>query len=352
MRREVITMFAALALVVPWATAQEPVPAPLEELETVLVLGEQPGPGLVKVSRDGHVMWVLATYGPLPKGMTWRTKEVEARLRESRELLLPPEVKVDADFSMFSLLTHIPSAYKAVTIPDGRKLGDVLPPATWRQWSMLSGRYGARSLDRLRPAFAIDALRERAYRSHQLEDGPEVVVLVRAIAKKQHVPIHKLPDVERVVKMKDLPGLLKVLAGVGLPDIGCFTESLGHLEGDIARMKMRANTWARGQLAALREMEGQPEIGSECDDEFELAVNAALEAKDSAAAARLKKLGADYDWHEEQATVQARRDWIAAARKALERNDVTFAVLPAVEVVGSRGYVAGLAALGYEVAEP
>jgi hypothetical protein len=295
---------------------------------------------------------VLATYGPLPKGMTWRTKEVEARLRESRELLLPPEVKVEADINMLSLLTHIPTAYRAVTIPDGRKLVDVLPPATWRQWAVLSERYGARGLDRLRPAMAIEALRERAYRSQSLQDGPEVESLVRAIAKKQRVPIHKLRDVERVVKLADLPAFLKILAGVGLPDIGCFTESLGHLEGDIARMKMRANAWSRGQLDALREMEGQPKIGSECDDEFDLAVNSALEAKDSAAAARLKKLGADFDWHEEQATVQARRDWIAAARKALEHNDYTFAVLPAVEVVGSKGYVAALAALGYEVAEP
>jgi hypothetical protein len=352
MRREVIAMFAALALAGSWAAAQEPPAPPLQELETVLVLGEQPGPGLVKVSKDGHVMWVLATYGPLPKGMTWRTKEVEARLRESRELLLPPEVKVNADISMFSLLTHIPSAYKAVTIPEGRKLGDVLPPATYRQWTMLSARYGARGLDRMRPAFAIETLRERAYRSHTLQEGPEVVSLVRAIAKKQRVPVRKLPDVERVVKLGDLPALLKVLAGVGLPDIACFSESLGHLEGDIARMKTRANAWARGQLSALREMEGQPKIGSECDDEFGLAVESALAAKDSAAVARLKKIGADYEWHEEQAAVQARRDWIAAARKALERNDFTFAVLPAVEVVGSKGYVADLAALGYEVTEP
>ena len=62
-----------------------PVPAQdPEDMETVLVTGEQPGPGLWKVSRDGHVMWVLGSIGALPDTITWRTKEIEARIAESQ----------------------------------------------------------------------------------------------------------------------------------------------------------------------------------------------------------------------------------------------------------------------------
>jgi hypothetical protein len=44
------------------------------DMEVVLVTGEQPGPGLWKVSRDGHVMWVFGTIGEVPDTIAWRTK--------------------------------------------------------------------------------------------------------------------------------------------------------------------------------------------------------------------------------------------------------------------------------------
>ena len=54
----------------------DPPPAPAgQELEaaptTVVVSGKRPGPGLWKVSKDGHVMWVFALYSPLPQKMEW-----------------------------------------------------------------------------------------------------------------------------------------------------------------------------------------------------------------------------------------------------------------------------------------
>jgi hypothetical protein len=47
-------------------------PAETATLETVLVTGEQPGPGLWKISRGDHVLWILGAQYPLPKKMTWR----------------------------------------------------------------------------------------------------------------------------------------------------------------------------------------------------------------------------------------------------------------------------------------
>jgi hypothetical protein len=38
----------------------------------VVVSGAQPGPGLWKVAKGDHVMWVLGTQSPLPKHMQWR----------------------------------------------------------------------------------------------------------------------------------------------------------------------------------------------------------------------------------------------------------------------------------------
>src|ERR1700723_964152 len=56
-------------------------------LGEVDVVGEQPGPGLWKVSKGDHVLWLLGTLDHLPRRMTWRSSEVEAALSQSQELL-------------------------------------------------------------------------------------------------------------------------------------------------------------------------------------------------------------------------------------------------------------------------
>src|SRR5688572_6175215 len=68
--------------------AAEPPAAP-RVLETVVVSGVQPGPGLWKVSRGDHVLWVLGTLQPLPKRMTWEPREVVAKIESAQEVLLP-----------------------------------------------------------------------------------------------------------------------------------------------------------------------------------------------------------------------------------------------------------------------
>src|SRR5262245_43034686 len=85
MRAQMAAGMAALSLLFGMAEAAEP--PPVQELETFVVSGEQPGPGLWKVSKGDHVMWVLGAYAPLPKDMIWRTKTIEARIAESQEVL-------------------------------------------------------------------------------------------------------------------------------------------------------------------------------------------------------------------------------------------------------------------------
>jgi hypothetical protein len=335
-----------LALAAGLAFAAEPPQD--EELETVLVVGEQPGPGLWKVSNGGHVMWVLASYEPLPKGMTWRARQVEARIAESQQVLFAGAVDMRLDIGLFSVLTHIPSIIKAVNIPEGRTLQDVLPPATYAKWRPLREKYAGRSVERLRPALAMDELREAAYRANGLRDGPDVEDVVVAAAKRHKVPVRRLRDAQRTVRTPKLKSLLKTMSEVGLPDIDCFTLSLERVPGDLERMKVLANAWARGDIDAMRGLEQQPEIGNECENVLDFATTQG----DSAGAAAVKRMEADWQWHEEQAIVQARREWVAAARGALERNRSTFAVLPVREVVSASGYLAELAKLGYEVEEP
>ena len=62
------------------ALANEPVPDTTlpdtdeSGLEVVLVVGEQPGPGLWKVSSGEHVMWILGEISPCPRKVRWKSK--------------------------------------------------------------------------------------------------------------------------------------------------------------------------------------------------------------------------------------------------------------------------------------
>src|SRR5690349_18834515 len=54
----------------PSADAKSPPP-----LDEVIVTGEQPGPGLWKITHGGtNVVWVLGTVGGIPKGVKWRSR--------------------------------------------------------------------------------------------------------------------------------------------------------------------------------------------------------------------------------------------------------------------------------------
>ncbi|MET0655349.1 MAG: TraB/GumN family protein, partial [Pseudoxanthomonas sp.] len=60
------------------------------ELETMVVTGVQPGPGLWKISKGDHGLWVLGTLSPLPSGISWQAEEVESLLEQADQVLGPP----------------------------------------------------------------------------------------------------------------------------------------------------------------------------------------------------------------------------------------------------------------------
>jgi uncharacterized protein YbaP (TraB family) len=321
----------------------------VEELDTVLVTGEHPGPGLWKVSKGDHVMWILGTYEPLPKGMTWRSRSVESRIAESQEVMLPGivDIKLDFDVGFFKLISLIPAAVKADNLPDGKTLKDILPAETYLEWRRLTGKYMARSrgANKSRPWSAMDRLRRSAYSKEKLTDGPVVNTIVKTAAKKHKVNIHRLPDVVRSVKFENVEGVLKHMRGLDFPDIDCFTTSIGRLEDDIEHLKLLANAWAHGDVGTLRTLHEQPEAGTECNSVMEMA----LVAGDSAVAETTRRMAADYERSEKEGRIQLEANWIKAARAALDRNLSTFAVLPIRELVATDGYVAKLKELGYEV---
>jgi uncharacterized protein YbaP (TraB family) len=352
MRTRLAAGIAMLGLLMSLPLIAQQASAPIEELETILVTGEHPGPGLWRISKGDHVMWVLGTYAPLPEDMTWRSQDVEARIAESKEVILPATVEVDDGIGFFRMVTLIPAMLKSVRLPEKKTLRDVLPAATWRKWQFLRNKYlgGESYADRMRPAMAASMLRDGAYKKDRLTEKPAIESAVKSAAKKHRVRVHSLRDVEpkmkTKIKRKDLHTAITDIGGMA--DLECFTHDLDDLEADLEQLRQRANAWARGDVEALRHLHEQPDIVSACDEVLE----ASIMSEDATNAARMQQIAAEYDAAEARGKLKAEEEWIAAARKALERNRSTVALLPIREVVSADGYVAKLKELGYEVEAP
>jgi len=61
------------------------------------------GPGLWRISKGDHDLWIFATLTPLPKQMIWDATDVEKRIHESQAVLAPP--RIDPHVGFFRGLT-------------------------------------------------------------------------------------------------------------------------------------------------------------------------------------------------------------------------------------------------------
>jgi hypothetical protein len=325
----------------------------LVELDTALVIGEQPGPGLWKISKGDNVMWVLADYGPLPREMTWRSAQVAARIAESQEVLYPPDVNIHPSIGIARAVTLIPAALKAGRNPAGASLKEVLDPATYARWTAVREKFVTKkkevaNLEEWRPGVAVAMLGGEAFEKNGLVGG-QVMKVVREATKKHKVRVNRLPALDRAVKWEDPRGMLKNAARkLGTPEMDCFRRSLDALEPNIETAKARANAWARGDIARLRTLHREPQPKDDC---IYIMITGFTELEGQNAASA-KKMLADMEWHAEQGRVQSQRDWVAAAEVALAKNRSTFSVLPVSEVFRPGGHLEKLRELGYTVEDP
>jgi hypothetical protein len=302
-----------------------PPPAPLDE---VLVTGERPGPGMWRVSKEGHDLWILATLEPLPKDMTWRSQAVEQRIANSQVVLSPP--RVDADIGFFRSLTLIPSLLRARKSPDGKTLEQILPHDLYIRWLALRVKYlGTTDDEHTRPMLAALDLWLRALDQSGLTSNEVVWESIEKTAHKDHVP---LQQVILNIKVTDARGAIHDLDKIPQDaEIACFTRTLERLETDLQPMRLRANFWSLGDIEALRSLP-YPDEETACLNAF-LAVP-------------------EYRDQYEQARRQIADLWMSNAEAALGKNTSSFAVLPITVLLKEDGMLDRLKGKGYAVQEP
>jgi len=307
----------------------EPSPA----IEEVLVTGQQPGPGLWRVTHPAaghdHVLWILGSYGPLPKKMQWRSTELESVLGASQELIAP--VSMNAKVGPLGGLTLLPSLVGLRKNPNGERLQDLVPAELYARWLPLKQRYLGRDddVEEWRPIFAAGALYDKAVKAHGFESYGVVWPTVEKLARKARV---KVIEPEVAVKVDRPRAAIKEFKRASLDDVECFAKTIARLESDLELMKVRANAWATGDLARLREL-APVDNASAC---IAVVLNAQV-MQDRGAA----------DWPARRAEA-----WLSAVEQALARNASTVAVLWIDQILKPDGYVAQLRARGYIVEDP
>jgi hypothetical protein len=310
--------------------AAVPDPVPVEE---VLVTGQQPGPGLWKVTRPGgeggNVLWILGTHGPLPKKLEWRSRELESALAASQEVIAP--VAMDAKVGPLGGITLLPSLIGIRDNPDDLALVDVVPADLYARWLPLKERYIGRDRDveGWRPIFAAQKLYESALRKSGLERSGVVWPAVEKLARKSKVRITE-PEVE--VKVDKPRAAIKEFKQTPLDDLQCFAKTIERLESDLDLMRERANAWAMGDVKRLRQLTYV--------DNASACISAVLESR------FMQERGAA-QWPELRAAA-----WVAAAERALAANSSTVAVLSIDQILKPDGYVSRLRAKGYVVEDP
>ena len=318
---------------IPFAWSQTEAPAALatptamaDDVEEVLVMGEQPGPGLWKVYKGDHVLWIMGNLSPLPKGMQWRATQVETALSQSQLFLMQPRVKLEVGF--WSKIGMLPALIGVKNNPNGETLSDVLPADLYARWSVLKEKYIGKdsSIEKQRPIFAAVELFKKSIEKSGMVPSDFVRWHIEQIVRDHKIATYQ-PELDH--QLKNPRATIKKFKKSSLDDVECFAKTIERLETDLDAMRARANAWATGDINALRQLPYPDNVGA-CT----AVVTGSQLAQDEGLA----------DVETQMAAL-----WIAAAEDAIAKNTSTFAMLPMAELLKPNGYVAQLKARGYQV---
>ena len=298
---------------------------------TVVVTGEQPGPGMWLVRKGGNELYILGTLNPLPANMQLASSGIDAVVSRAQEVIRAPSLVVGTDASKLRLLMLAPSLIGIRNNPDRKTLKDVMPPTLYARWQPFRDRFlpGEDKVEKMRPMFAATELyRAVIKRSGMSSKDPSAAIVTAAIEK--HHPSVSLVKLE--LKVKDPKAVVKQMKTARFDDLACMERTLDSLGVDMEILRLRANAWATGDIATLK--------ANPVPSNYQACMDAVSESA----------LGQQLGMGDSQARVKAM--WLAKAEQALATNTTTFAILPISGMLESGGYLDALRAKGYTVLAP
>jgi uncharacterized protein YbaP (TraB family) len=161
--------------------------APDAVVEEVVVTGERAGPGLWHVHGGSGAgqLWLFATVSPLPKDMTWRSKQLESVLDGADALLTAKLVDISLPRALWLMVTQ----RSLMMAGKGKTLKDVMPAALHERFSVQRAKFtkDADKWEKYRPIVAAAFLQEDAFKQVGLSTGLDLGEEVRSMVRKHRV---------------------------------------------------------------------------------------------------------------------------------------------------------------------
>jgi uncharacterized protein YbaP (TraB family) len=288
-------------------------------MDDLVVTGERTGPGMWRVHRGTAQVWILGSMSPLPKAITWRSKQVEQVLDGTNEVLVQKPFEIGIARILWLLLTE----RSALMVTGGKRLKDVLPAELYARFTTQRAKYtdDPNKWERFRPIIAAAFLQRAAFHQVGLSTRLDIGAAMRTLAKKHHVHVEEI----KIAGVSDVMEALKTLPPA--TENACVAASLATVESDLPRLVDRAQAWASGNVERIEKLREPAEV-----DACRAALDAGVGAADLIA--------------------RMRRTWLGTIETHLQNGGVTVAVMNIDLMLEPGGLLDQLRAKGYDVDAP
>jgi uncharacterized protein YbaP (TraB family) len=293
--------------------------APPQAIDELVVTSERAGPGMWHVHRGAANVWILGSIAPLPRDITWRSKQVENVLESTSQVLVQKPLEISIPRILWMLIADRP----LLMVRGGKRLKDVLPPDLQARFAAQRGKVtdDAAKWERYRPIIAAAFLQQAAFHQVNLSMRLDLGAALRILAKKHGVRVEEV----KVAGVGDMLEALKTMSPA--TERTCVEASLATIESGLPRLIDRAQAWASGNVERLETL---PEF-KEVD-----ACRAALDAGRGAA----------------DVITRIRQTWLSSIEKYLQKPGTTIAVVNLDLLLERGGLLDQLRADGYDYEAP
>jgi uncharacterized protein YbaP (TraB family) len=307
------------ALSVCASTTSRAQPASPQVLDEIVVTGERTGPGMWHVHRGAAQLWILGSMSPLPKDITWRSKQVEQVLNSTNQVLVQKPLEISIARILWILITE----RNLLLVGGGKRLKDVLPADLYARFAVQRAKYGEdpKKWERFRPLVAAAFLQQAAFHKAGLSTRVDLGAAMRNLAKKHDVRVEEV----KIAGVKDLLDALKTMPPA--TESACVAASLVTVESGLPRLVDRAQAWAGGNVERIAQLREPAEVD---------ACRAALDAGTGAA----------------DLISRMRRTWLGEFEQYLQKDGVTVAVVNIDMLLEPGGLLDELRAKGYQIESP
>ncbi len=288
-------------------------------LDELVVTGERTGPGMWHVRSGTAQLWILGSMSPLPKGITWRSKQVEQVLGSTNQVLVQKPLEIGIARILWLLITdrHL------LLVGGGKRLKDVLRPDLYARFTVQRAKYAddPSKWERFRPLVAEAFLQQAAFHRVGLSTRVDLGAAMRSLAKKHGVRVEEI----KIAGVGDVLDAMKTLPQS--TEEACVAASLVTVESGLPRLLERAQAWANGNVERIQALPEPKEVD---------ACRADLDTEAGAA----------------DLIARMRRAWLDAFQKHLHNGEVTVAVVNIDMLLEPGGLLDELRAKGYTVDAP